>query len=367
MRKSVAASLLVLFHAFSAVAVKSKQPLQNQHHQEPQSPPHPCSPYCERPQIVRDALLAQQRNDNDTNVDGSSSNTHSSSSNTTKTLYYFGLGSNMLRSKVESRSAAGPIEILSMEPAVVKNHRLAFNMRGFPPLEPGMGSLEASRDGSLHSYHSHECHGALIQVTPQMYERIMASEGINSSNTKTASSSGAGAGYEEVVVEAFPYDSSKPPVQAIALMARPSVRLRYDPSPSERYMNILRQGAMELGLKECYQEYLAKHPVQKVSAITRSLAVNNLVTTFALSQLLGGWRGISRLQSHLLFLVYAPGNASQLRRFMSETLSAIVLLPGAVIGWMRRGILKLLNKPPPAMYTRFQAMLSPPQQDDEKK
>jgi hypothetical protein len=140
------------------------------------------------------------------------------------------------------------------------------------------------------------------------------------------------------------------------------VRLRYDPSPSERYMNILRQGAMELGLKDCYQEYLAKHPVQKVWAITRSLAVNNLVTTFSLSQLLGGWRGISRLQSHVLFLVYAPGNAPLVRRFISEILSAMVLLPGAIIGWMRRGILKVLGNPPPAMYTRFQTMLSPPPQ-----
>jgi hypothetical protein len=189
-----------------------------------------------------------------------------------------------------------------------------------------------------------------------MYERIMASEGINSTTTNTKTP----AGYEEVVVEAIPYDSSKPPVLAIALMARPNVRLRHDPSPSERYMKILREGAMELGLKECYQEYLASHPVQKVSSITRSLALNNLVTTFSLSQLLGGWRGISRMQSSLLFLVYAPGNAPPLRRFMSEILSAMVLLPGALLGWMRRGILKLLGKDPPPMYMRLQAMLSPP-------
>jgi hypothetical protein len=55
-------------------------------------------------------------------------------------LYYFGIGSNMLRSKIENRGFNGtPIEIMEMEPAVVKGHRLAFNMRGFPPLEPAMG------------------------------------------------------------------------------------------------------------------------------------------------------------------------------------------------------------------------------------
>jgi len=54
-------------------------------------------------------------------------------------IYYFGIGSNMLRSKLENRSICGnKIKIVSMEPAYVENYRLAFNMRGFPPLEPGM-------------------------------------------------------------------------------------------------------------------------------------------------------------------------------------------------------------------------------------
>jgi hypothetical protein len=56
------------------------------------------------------------------------------------TIYYFGIGSNMLRSKVESRGVNGTkIELLDMEPAYDKNYRLAFNMKGFPPLELGMG------------------------------------------------------------------------------------------------------------------------------------------------------------------------------------------------------------------------------------
>jgi hypothetical protein len=49
-------------------------------------------------------------------------------------LYYFGVGSNMLRSKIENRGINGTtINILHIEPAVVYGHRLAFNMRGFPP------------------------------------------------------------------------------------------------------------------------------------------------------------------------------------------------------------------------------------------
>ena len=43
----------------------------------------------------------------------------------------------MLKSKVVNRGLNGSIEILDFQPAVVYAHRLAFNMRGFPPLEPG--------------------------------------------------------------------------------------------------------------------------------------------------------------------------------------------------------------------------------------
>jgi len=66
-------------------------------------------------------------------------------------LYYFGVGSNMLRSKVESRGLNGSkIEVISMQPAVVCNHRLAFNMRAFPPLEPAMGGIEPSEGTDCH-------------------------------------------------------------------------------------------------------------------------------------------------------------------------------------------------------------------------
>ena len=42
---------------------------------------------------------------------------------------YFAFGSNLLRSKMEGR---GDTEILSCVPALVTDHRLAFNMRMFP-------------------------------------------------------------------------------------------------------------------------------------------------------------------------------------------------------------------------------------------
>eukprot|EP00977_Amphora_coffeiformis_P001261 scaffold261_cov170-Amphora_coffeaeformis.AAC.9 len=116
-------------------------------------------------------------------------------------LHYFGLGSNMLRSTVENRSSNGKIHVISMEPAIVPNHWLAFNMPGFLPLEPGMGSLEPlgggkKRSRPLLAYKKPECHGARILLDPENYERVMQSEGVSHNSTR--------GGYEEIVVNAYP-------------------------------------------------------------------------------------------------------------------------------------------------------------------
>ena len=184
-----------------------------------------------------------------------------------KSVYYFGLGSNMSREKLEGRSPDGQlIKIQRMEPAVVPNHRLAFNLKGFPPLEPGMGSLEPveSSNKALLKYKANECHGALVKLSAQNYERVMRSEGVGTGSAQQ--------GYDEVVVTAIPYNRWRKPVQAVALRARSHVRLSQDPCPSRRYMKILRQGAQELGLKEEYQHFLRDHPVQEVSVWLRRIA-----------------------------------------------------------------------------------------------
>lgn len=257
-----------------------------------------------------------------------------------RSLYYFGLGSNMLRSKLENRAVgnSSKIELQSMQAARVPGYRLAFNLRGFPPLEPGMGSLEPLNNDNLqtssealHTYDHPECHGALVKLTPENYEKVMRSEGIHPNVTSTP-------GYEEIVVTAYPYDSNQEPVQAVALRARSHVRLRKDPCPSVRYMNILREGAMELGLTPCYQEFLAKHPVQRTPGLIRQIAVHNIIFTFTLSALLKGWRGYSKLQSWLLFAVYVPSSAPKLQQFLSHAVSAAILLPGSMLGVVVRAV-----------------------------
>jgi hypothetical protein len=298
----------------------------------------------QRPALVRDAL----RRGNDS------------------TLYYFGLGSNMLRSKLENRGVNGSkIEILRMEPAVVHHHRLSFRMRGFVPLEPGMGSLEPvvedksdskqqrrkrQHDKSLFAYSKPECHGALVAVTAENYEKIMRSEGVGSNRTSTSN------GYVEVVVTAIPYDTSRPPVQAVALRAqRP---LSYDPCPSARYLTLLQQGAAELGLSRDYQDYLQRHPVQKTPQWLKSLSLYNLIASMALRSGFPGQSGLGRWKGRLLSWLYVPSTVPMWQQWPSQVLMACVLLPGALYGVVYCRSLQLRNRTMSPMMQRFISLLS---------
>lgn len=274
-----------------------------------------------RPQLVRNALEKDQD------------------------IFYFGLGSNMSRKKIENRGINGTkINLLSFEAAVVREYRLAFNMRGFPPIEPGMGSLEPvdSKAKALLAYKERECHGALVKLSPENYIKLMASEGVSDEQPNP--------GYEEIVVEAYPYNRFHKPVKAVALRARPHVRLKFDPSPSVRYMNILKDGAKELRLKPSYQEFLANHPVQIVPKWQKKYVVYNLV----FNRLFG--RRLMFVQSRLLFLCYASPTAPTVGRYLSALLSNLVLLPGFILGYLFCKVAGAMGKTP-AILTRMMDFL----------
>lgn len=260
-------------------------------------------------------------------------------------LYYFAIGSNLSRQKLENRGINGTkIEILSMEAGYVSNYRLAFNLRGFPPIEPGMGALEPL-DGSssrpLLQYSGNECHGALVKLTPENYEKVMKSEGINGANTQA---------YDEIVVDVYPYKNPKRPIRAISLRAREHVRLRKDPCPSLRYMKILRDGAQELGLKPCYQTFLAEHPTQKMPQWLKKIAFYNLVFTGTLSFRLK-FRLVSRIQSFLLYQFYDPTS-----HLITDVLTTAVLLPGSLVGLLYYQVLAKTGNLSPFI-KRFQTLL----------
>lgn len=108
-------------------------------------------------------------------------------------IYYFGVGSNLSRTRLENRSIGKKIHPISFEPCVVYDFRLAFNLKGMPPLEPSMGSIEPlpsffekddhhgqkksrhlkrSDSKAFLAYDTNECHGALIKLSAHDYELV---------------------------------------------------------------------------------------------------------------------------------------------------------------------------------------------------
>ena len=259
---------------------------------------------------------------------------------------YFAFGSNLLRSKMEGR---GDTEILSCVPALVTDHRLAFNMRMFPPLEPSMASIEPSTGDT--------CEGALYTLTRDGYDALWASEGGAMERP----------GYEETVVQARVGDEMV--VDAITLRAAPWMRLRRDAPPSARYKKLIVDGANELGLSPGYIARLSDLPATSLSkgltAIVRAHGVV-AVLLFRLSMVLKA-PALRNALVPLRAACYAlmrgksprrSGVGSQVLDLASEVATGALLLPTAACGAMIRCVLQLLGKgslvqmgPPPAKAT----------------
>ena len=255
---------------------------------------------------------------------------------------YFAFGSNLLRSKMEGR---GNTEILTCVPALVTDHRLAFNMRMFPPLEPSMASIEPSTGNT--------CEGALYTLTRDGYEALWKSEGGAMERP----------GYEETVVRARIGEKI---VDAITLRAAPWMRLRRDAPPSARYKKLIIDGAKELGLSHAYIARLSDLPATSLSkgltAIVRAHGVV-AVLLFRLSMVLKvpALRNVLvplRLACYALMRGKSPsrsGVGSKLLDLASELTTGALLLPTAALGAMIRCVLQLLGKgslvqmgPPPS-------------------
>ena len=248
---------------------------------------------------------------------------------------YFAFGSNLLRSKMDGR---GDTQVLEVEKAIVDDHRLAFNMRMFPPLEPSMASIEPAR-GSV-------CEGALYTLTRDGYEALWRSEG----------GAMAKPGYEEVVVDARVGGEM---VQAITLRAAPWMRLNRDAPPSARYKKLIVDGAREVGLSDAYVDGLASLPAASPSAALTAIARAHGVIAVLLFKL--KLRNIFvPYRSACYFLLRAHGAlghgvAGNALRIAAEVATAALLLPTAILGAACRLFLRLLGKeslvqfgPPPS-------------------
>ncbi|KAL1521106.1 hypothetical protein AB1Y20_022670 [Prymnesium parvum] len=241
---------------------------------------------------------------------------------------YFAFGSNLLQSKVEGRTG---FPVLAKERAVVTDHRLAFNMRAFPPLEPAMASLEPCAGES--------CEGVLYTLSREAYEQLWRSEG----------GAARRPAYEEVVVLAR---CRRGAVPALSLRAAPAARLRRDAPPSRRYKDLLVRGAREARLSAAYLERL-----EAVRAVRPSPAVAWLARAHGAVAVLCFRIGLRRLLAPLRCLLYFLMYSGQSRAasIASECLTACALLPTALIGVCIRALFTAVGKeayltfgPPPS-------------------
>ena len=242
---------------------------------------------------------------------------------------YFAFGSNLLRSKMEGR---GDTEVLECVPAIVSDHRLAFNMRMFPPLEPSMASLEPSA-GSV-------CEGAVYTLTRAGYEALWKSEGGSMDRP----------GYQEVVVRASVGSET---VDAITLRAAPWMRMKRDAPPSARYKKLIIDGASELGLSSGYVAWLsglrATSPSKALTAIVRAHGVV-AVLIFRLSTALKtpALRNVLFPIRAACYILLRRGPSTtvvdRMLDLASEMATGALLLPTAALGFLIRLVLQLLGK-----------------------
>lgn len=227
---------------------------------------------------------------------------------------YFGVGSNIMRDKLENRAVDGSsIDLISMDAAFAKDHRLAFNLRGFAPIEPAMAGIEPDA-GS-------ECHGALIFLKPVDYEKLWLSEG-GGNNPPS---------YQEIVIDVFQYGKEDTPVTAVAFRAANGIRrMAVDSDPSRRYLSMLVSGAQQLGIKDDYVQRLKNIPTADPSTLAKLLSRKHLIYLSWMYR----WKLIILVLplQFSLQAIYSPQSSSNLKRCFSEVCTLLLLLPGAALG-----------------------------------
>lgn len=201
------------------------------------------------------------------------------------TVLYLAYGSNLSIEKFRKSRGIKPLAQINVQ---VPTLRLTFDLPGVPYSEPcfansGKRDPDADRPSFAkeksfqlsrqtgNEYNKNKWHkglvGVVYEVTPEDYAHIIATEG-------------GGAGYQDIMVECFPFESSDSsalvpqdpettPFKAHTLFApslpdgeRPPEGGRFarpDQSyaqPSARYLKLITDGAAELDLPTEYQDYL---------------------------------------------------------------------------------------------------------------
>lgn len=164
-------------------------------------------------------------------------------------VYNFAFGANMSSKVLTGRRKIKPI---SSEPAILYDYELAFTLRGVPYIEPCFGNIEYNKNSCVH--------GLLHKMTSYDFMRLMSSEA-GSNETKH--------GYIAKEVTCVTYDGKKIIARALQCVdgSRQYVKKHELLYPSQRYMNLLINGAIEYNLDKQYISWLKSYPTQSKHVI----------------------------------------------------------------------------------------------------
>lgn len=155
-------------------------------------------------------------------------------------VYNFAYGSNMHPNVLTGRRKIKPIESI---PGVLEGWQLTFDLRGIPAIEPCFGNIKPNP--------ASEVHGVLHKMSSKDFKHLLTTEGGNGINAN---------GYVPHRVNVHTYDGRN--IEAYALVvnqASPAI-LSHHALPSNRYMSLLRKGAIHHNIHPLYIEYLQSLP-----------------------------------------------------------------------------------------------------------
>lgn len=155
------------------------------------------------------------------------------------TVRYFAFGANMATATMRRRG----VPYQGTEPAVLRDHRLVFDLRGLPLVEPGFASVSAAP--------GEEVHGVLYTLTPGDLQRLHRTESPS---------------YAHVELDVYTADG-----QAHRAWVYQTRSPRGAWLPSRRYLGLLIAGAEEHQLPARYRAQLRAHPSRYVPLLSELL------------------------------------------------------------------------------------------------
>ena len=218
-------------------------------------------------------------------------------------VWNFAIGSNLHPNKLKGRAN---LIIKESKPGILKDWRLAFNLRGISWLEPSMAGVEPAPGD--------EVHGVLLRMSQEEFRKLVLSEGENYA-------------YRQVEVEIETYQGEKQ--NALAFSALDSRKLQEDRPPSLRYLELIRIGARLSGLNPSYIKRLDAIPHFKKGPLTE--LISHLL--FDMMMFFGGI-GIPQISTRLfrsLRWIDASVIPDELKWFMNIFLLAPALLIAAIL------------------------------------